>query len=320
MVKLITETLTQTLPFEANAIKTLKLPTTGYVTRYELLLRLNVTTDAGGATAREDALARIIRSLRIEFPGARTYFGIPDGRLLKYLNYYDFKGQIHEDSLPTSASVTQDVYAKFNIYFGFAPRNPFDPTVVLPAGELSDLQFTVSWGNASDLGTGYTINEGEITITQRYIALEPGETRKHIFPKGINTPIMTPVTKSIDSIKSDLELQEDIPVGNVITRILLMVLDSAGNRTDDYVSEIGILKPRTKETPFRIKWKNSVLKDRHDYALPSSVTGVTIIDGEEVSGIPVGIDLSLTEVGEWKIGFTTEASGGEIKMAFIQVT
>ena len=80
MVKRVTDTMTETIPFVANKQKSIDIPTQGFITRIELLLRLNVTTDSGGATPNEDAIARIIKSMRIEYPGQKTYFAIPDGR------------------------------------------------------------------------------------------------------------------------------------------------------------------------------------------------------------------------------------------------
>ena len=315
--ELITETFTSKLSYEANEVKSIDLPTRGYVTRYECLLKLNVSTGTGGGTPNEDAIFRLIKALRIEYPGGRVYYGVPDGRLIKYKNVLDFKGLLREDDLPTAASVTQDVYAKFILNWGFEPLDPFDPTVVIPAEELSDLKMSVLWGSDSDLGDGYTINSGEIEITARYIS--PTEPIEQIFPLGYNIPVWTPVELDIDAVKSELGLRDDLPVGNVLRETLILVLDSSDNRSNSDVSEVGIVKPKERKTPFRASWLAFNTATRHDYGLPSEITGLGCLDYEDISGIPAGLDLSIEEIGTWKIGFTTTTTGGKIKMAHIQV-
>ena len=315
-----TVTLTRKIPFQAGQEVTFKLDTVGYITRIELLLRLNVTTDAtNGGVPAEDALARIIKSLRVEVPGGRPFFAVPDGRILKYMNVKDL-GKVYEDALPTAAGVTADVYAKYYVYFGFEPADPFDPTVVIPARRLSDLQMVVRWGDATDLGTGYTINDGEITVTLRRIVLEADESEEDIWPEGINQPVMQPSELTIDAVKGELGLQDNLPTGNVLREAMILVLDSADNRSDAEVSEVGIVIPETQEKPFRVEWRTLVRETAMDAGLDAPVAGFAVIDFEDVAGHPIGLDLSMAEAGEWKLGFSTLRTGGRIKITYLMVT
>ena len=316
MVEFQTVTLREKIPFEANAFKVLKLPRVGFVTRIELLLRLNVTTDPNnGGTPKEDALARILKSVRIEVPGGDIFFGVPDGRLLKLRNIIQF-GKVHESDLPTAAGVTEDVYGKYIIHFGKNYTDPFDPTVVVPAEDIPDWQLYVLWGDASDLGSGYTINSGEITVTiQRIKEDEPGE----IFEFTPVMPVQTPVEISIDETVSELGLQHDIPIGNVLDQILILVVDSNDNKSDGEVSEVGVLKPKERRIPYRIDWKTLTTKVEHDYGLQSYIPGFGVIDGEDIADTPIGLDLSMAEVGDYKLGFSTLRTGGKIKLVYEQL-
>ena len=317
MVKRVTDTLSETIPFKASAKRSIDLPTQGYITRIELLLHLNVTTDSGGATPNEDALARILDSIRLEYPGHKTYFACPDGRLLKYKNYLDL-GRIAEDSLPTSASVTQDVYAKYNIYWGFNPRDPFDPSVVVPAEELSNLRLTVLWGDASSLGAGYTINLGEIIVTIRRYDLESGETKA--FARRIE-PRMESVEKNIEEAVSDLGFQINVPVGLVLRETLIMVTDSADNRSDEEVSEYGVIFTKLDQTPYRVNWKSHVREIYTDRRLDQKITGLGVLYWRNIAkrGQEIGFDASPYKFGDIALGFSTVSTGGKIRAMFYQL-
>jgi len=301
-----------TIDFAASSVKEVKLPTEGIVTRYDAILKLNVTTDATeGGTPKEDALMRIIKWLRIEGPGAKTYFAVSDGRLLKYRAIYDF-GKFKEDDLPTAAGVTADVRALIPIYFGINPLDRFDTSTVIPALRLSELVMRVLWGAASDLGSGYTINSGQLDIIQYALVPEEGEPLSRFFPSGIPATRMEATTIDINELKSDLGLKHDVPTGDVLYRSLIMITDSADNRSDDEVSEIGVVVEKERFIPLRIPWKLLGDRDVVDYGLDSRITGVAMLDWEEVSGIPLGVDMSGLAEGDVKLGFTTVATGGKI--------
>jgi hypothetical protein len=320
LVKVDTKTLTDKLPFVANSKQSIRLPLEGYVTRYDLKLRINVTTGASGGAPKEDAIARLIKSMRIESAGGKVHFAVADGRQLKYMNYYDLAGQVHEDALPTAANVTADVYAQYYIYWGFNPLNPFDASVVLPARDTQNLVMSVDWGSASDLGSGYTINGGEITITQHQLLLDAGEKVSDLFPYGYVEPRYQATSIAIGAVVTDLKLQDDVPVGDVLRRVIILQLDSADNRSDAEVSELGILLPKERTIPFRIDWKSAVLKDRSEYNLPATITGLLMLDAEDLSGFPAGADLSGFAVGDVKLGFSTLRTGGSIKLAYSMIT
>ena len=315
-VELITETFTQKIQVKPNDVVTYKLPTRGYVTRYEMLMKLDVSTGSGGGTPREDALFRFIKSLRIEHPGGRVFYSVPDGRMIKYMNVLDFGGLIREDPLPTDPDVTETIYCKFVLNWGLEPSDPFDPTAVIPAGELSELQMTIVFGSDTDLGSGYTINGGEITITARYIS---GNT-DIVFPDGYNIPVFNSVELDVNEVKGDLQIRDDLPVGNVLRYTMIMVTDPNDNRTNDYISEVGIVIPSERKEPYRIDWMTLNTNIRHDYGLEKEIPGLGVIDYEDLSGLPLGLDMSELNPGYYKIGFSSVNAPCKIKMVHVQIT
>lgn len=317
MARRVTDTLVQTIDYEANKQKSLDLPTQGYITRIELLLHLNVTTDAtSGGSPNEDALARIVESVRLEHPGKKTFFWVNDGRFLKYKNVIDFK-QVAEDELPTSAGVTQDVYAKYYIYWGFKPRDPFDQSIVLPAEELPNLRLTIKWGDETSLGTGYTINYGDITVTIRRLDVERGER----IPVLVE-PRMEAVEKPIDEIKTDLGFQIKAPVGLVNRESLILVLDSSDNRSDSEVSEYGIVFTKLDQTPYRVNWKGHVREVYMDKELKEQIAGLGLFYWRNIArpGEELGFDATGYGVDDIVFGFTTSRTGGSVKIVTYQLS
>jgi len=311
-------TLTEYHTFGANTTTQVDLPESGYITQIDCLLHLNVTGATSvtpKCTETADELARIIDSCTIKASRARSYFDISDGRQWFWWNYLNYEGQMQMDTL-VSAGETADLYGLFRIHLGFDPTNPFDPTVVIPGAKLSNLQHNVTWGSASDLGTGYTINSGDMKLTIYEITLDEGELESDLWPDGLVDPRVEARIIDIDAVYSNLSLEDDVPVGDTLYQTVIMVVDSDDCRTDDDVSAVGVKFPKKRETPWDIDWQPLKAKTRSLYRIPSSVTGVTMIPWEELSGRAVGLDLGAAQVGDCRLCFTTEASGGDIHLLY----
>lgn len=307
------------IPFEANTPKELDLPTDGFITHIDLKMKLNVTTDAtSGGTPNEDALARILKRVEV-YSGEKWFYACRDGRFIKYNNFYEY-GDVSEDALPTAAGVTQDVLALYRIHLGLEYSDNFDPTVVIPAEELNDLKMSVLWGAASDLGSGYTINSGEIEVILYRLLLESGEKPEDIFIEGYVEPRSNVIDAPIDDVVSDLGFQKNLPIGNVIRRIWLLIVDSNDNKSNTDVTEVGVKDENRNVWITRNSLDALRYTDKLQYRLKSLVDGFTVIDGEELSGIPLGLDTSEGfKVGDLKLGFTTTTTGGRIKAVIEQL-
>ena len=320
MVRFVKTTLEKTIPFEAGAIKDLALPRQGYITHLDAILRLKVSTGADGGTPKTDGLWRVLKWLRIEGPAAKTYYAFRDGRIQKFKQILEYSGNFHEDPLPTEASVTKEVRAHIRIHTGFNPLDNFDPTVPIPAVDLNSLSLSVLWGDASDLGSGYTIDEGELKLTMYQILFDSEEEKRDWYPEGPAEPRYEAVEKSIDEVKTNLGFDFDLPTGYVLVKTLVMVVSSGDDYSDEEVTEYGVKFPKENMIPLRIDWRQGQYEDRARYSLLQTLAGRIVVDYEELTGNPLGIDMSDKQTGDVKLGFTTAKTGGKVSLMHVQVT
>lgn len=273
-------TLTDKHTFTANTTTTVDLPENTYITQIDCQIKLNVTPGSSVST-KEDHFGRIIDACSIKASRARTFFDVSDGRQWQWWNYMVYEGQLALDALPAAGGSATDIYGMFRIHLGFDPTDPFDPSVVIPGPHVSNLEHRITWGSASDLGTGFTINSGEMTLTVYELSLEPGETEASIWTQGLVDPRVEARTIDIDAVYSNLSLTDDVPVGDILYQSLVMVVDSSDNRSDSEVSAVGVKLPKGRETPWDIDWYPLKSKTRSQFRIPSTVTGVTMIPWEE---------------------------------------
>lgn len=311
-------TLTEYHTFAASTTTQVDLPESGYITQIDCLLHLNVTGDTAvtpKCTETQDELARIIDSSNIKASRARSYFDISDGRQWKWWNHFNYEGELQMDTLP-SAGDTEDIYGLFRYHVGFDPTNPFDPTVPIPGCKLSNLQHNMTWGAATDFGTGYTINSGDMKLTISEITLDEGELESDLWPEGLVDPRVEARVLDIDATYSNLSMEDDVPVGDTLYQTVVMVVDSSDCRTDTNVSAVGVKFPKKRETPWDINWQPLKAKTRSLYRVPASVVGATMIPWEELSGRAVGLDLGAAQVGDARLCFTTTTNSGDIHLLY----
>ncbi len=295
------ETLEKTIPFEANAQKSIPLEEAGFCSRIDLLVKLNIT--AGTAvTPAEDALAKIIKQLVLK-SNYNTYVQLlsPDLRPLYFMNKYDFKDRLREDSLP-SAGNTADVYIMYRLHFGYIKNFAFDVSALVPLEE-NGLELAVTWGSASDLGSGYTINSGEITVTLYKVIPENASERSKIAPRNrIVAPFLTTFEKRFEAAKSDTRV--NVPTGYVERRLLLMtVSDDYATRTKAW-SKYGVVLPKKADAkPIQLTYEQAQNADLVDYNLKSVYEGVVMHDWKDLTGEATGINLINVEEGDIQLFF-----------------
>jgi len=216
-----------------------------------------------------------------------------------------------------AANVTATKRMLLIIHPGLNPYDPFDRSIIIPAAELSNLKHKVTWGAASVLGSGFTPS-GTLSLTINEIVLEKGERREDIWPEGINVP-MFEAREVATVVASNLGKTDEVPVGNMLNSVLVMVLDSSGNRTDDYVTAMGIKFPKQVRTPFESKWYELKARMRALYNLPSDLTGIALIPLQWVSKRAIGIDLSAAMTGDVKLGFTIATAAGTMHILYFNI-
>ena len=178
-----TKEVTTQADFVANGQKQIKLELPGYYTELILTVNLNVTpgTEASSAT---DFDAMVLKLLRIQADNSRPFLDLDDGRFLKYYNYFMAHGALYTPSLPSGGAPAADVVYRYRIHLGDYFTNPYDvppdkvapPSEVIATRDLSNLTFTIRWGDNGDLGTGYTIDASKsyAKLTVSYLLLQPG--------------------------------------------------------------------------------------------------------------------------------------------------
>lgn len=312
-----TYTIDESHTYSSGNTTSIDIPESGYITE---LLCLGAITIAGGTSvsAAQDALARLIDAMQITAAGGKNYYDITDGRQGYYYEFLRRQGQIQIDSMPAASGAAAAKRIAIVIHPGLNPFTPFDRSAVIPAAELSNLKHKVTWGAASTLGSGFTITAASstLTVTVNELVLEKGEKREDIFPDGILVPMYEAREITISATASNLGKTDEVPVGNLLNSVLIMILDSSGDRDDTNISDVGIKYPKQVRTPWESKWYELKARTRAFFGLPADLVGTTLVPLELVSQRKLGLDLSAAMSGDVKLGFTIGTASGTIHLLY----
>ncbi len=152
-------TNTEYLTYTASTTTSKDIPRDGVIT--EILLDVRQTASKTLVGVAEDAVGRLINSLKIVGPGETSYFSVTDGRMATWFSHFTNK-TIYSDDI-TGAGET---HTFLRIHFGSQPYlpngapNPYDMTAGIPAntidkGQLSSLaiRWTCPANTVFDCGT-----------------------------------------------------------------------------------------------------------------------------------------------------------------------
>lgn len=304
------------IPFVAGTKRGIELPKSGYACQYDLLLKLTVDT-AATVVANQDGMARLLDGITVSASGGQRFLDLTDGRQLYWQNILKQEGEIFEDDLSTTASQTGEVqYLEMLLHWGFDWENEFDPTIPIPTPRLDNPRLDITWGTASDLGTGYTIDTDntELQVTVHELALEPGETEAEKFPEGLISPRIEARVKTIDELVSNYGFERNVPVGDVLHETLIMILDDDGDRSDSEITGMEIKFPKQRRTPYERAWRQLRAATRRKYRVSTTPVGVTLFPWEEITRRAVGIDMKMSSEGDVVMGFTTAVENGSLHL------
>jgi len=324
-----TYTATEVLNYASGTKVAQDIARNGYIT--EILLKLSCTYNTGTSVEpKEDGLANLLSSITISTAG-RTYYNVQDGRQALFLAKCQYQDNVRNDSLSTTASQTGLVgYLGIPIHLGLRFYNPADKTIVIPAVKLPSLSLEITWGNDASLGTGYTITSASVSTTITEILLQVGETESNTFPGGILIPRMNAVSKVVNASYANLSLTQDVPVGDLLTWILILVHgNTTGARCNNLVTEFGITFPKEASTPYRVNFQAETIQTRRRWALSQDYKGVVFFPLSLISGNELGYNLSGYQVGDCQVAYTTsltdttedtaQSGGGVIYQLFYNV-
>lgn len=304
--------LSDTIGYVAGTTANVDIPKSGYITELNFLFTIRVTA-AGGASGKEDPLARLINAARLTASGAKNYFDISDGRQWYYWQFFNYEGQISGDSLPVGTS--DDITLALKIHWGLDPYLDTDRTIILPSPELQNIKMEIDWGDTTDLGTGYTItaanSEAQITITE--LALEAGELRESVWATMLS-PRFEAREIPLSATSTNLGKTDDVPVGDVLYQTTELVLNSSGNRTNTNITEIGVKYPKERRTPFKRKFNEMRAYARTKFRTTSTVSGAFMLPWQVLTDKEKGIDLRGAQVGDVQLGHTVGTGSGTIHL------
>ena len=302
--------------YAANTTTVVNLPENGYITDIHCCLESSITPHAVTVSPRTDGIINLVESSRISAAG-QTYFTVTAAEDWYYWNFFRYRGQIRLTALPAAGAAATSVYADLPIHLGYYPKEPFDPTVVLPGRRISNLQHAVTWNAAADLGTGYTVGTTTMKLIISEIVLEHGESEEDVWPDGILVPRVENTSESLTTAHSRLALAHTVPVDLVLHHTLITILDENGDRTNTPVTELGVRLPPLTEEPMFMHWyealgENMRRTETAGLTLRKTVTaGEYFLEWPLISGNERGIDLTGAKSGDVTINFTNSAAASE---------
>ena len=273
--------------------------------------KLTVNYTASSATVKEDGLAKLVKGLALQVNLGPKLCEVQDLSQLVLYNQHLNRGRLtHNQPDDTDGSHTGYVEFEFNLPLN--REDPYDASVCIPAqaAEISDIHLVGTWGTASDIGSGITVDSAQIEITESYGWMCTEEGFRANFPPeqrlmpnwyfGVQT-----FTGAVANFGQTLNLRPNV----VIRNIFLVIKDSNGNRSNSVVSEFAIkLYDNTYVFgPFDFTDYQARMADSLDM---DPITGCILIDCTQFDKefcTPVGIQLEKT--GDMWIEYTTTAAG-----------
>jgi len=298
------QTYTANSPFQIELLRT-KNHTT-------IRGKLSVTyTTSTGASANEDGLAKLVKGAALQINLGPKLCEVLDLQQLVLYNQHLKRGRLTNDQPSTSAG-QHTGYVEFEFNLPLNNIDPFDATVSVPgqAPEISDIHVVGTWGTASDLGTGFTVDSARIEVVDDigWICTEEG-FRSNFPPEERLMPNwyygQQTFTGAVANFGQVLNLRPNV----VIRNIFLIVKDSNGDRSDSIVSEFALkLYDNTYVTgPF--DWDDYQSRMAQELDM-SAITGCILIDCTKFNKefcTEAGIQIEKT--GDIQLVYSTTAAG-----------
>jgi len=305
--------IVETADWAASKTKSINVRLTGYVTQIDVAVDLSVTAATSTATTTTDDPYKAMSALKFTASNAHDWISFTDGRQAYWLSYIKSQGNATVGSLPSAGS-SGTVTLQFSVHPGNYFGKTDDLTRVIPLAGKTNVQFQVTWGAASAIGTGYTITDASLSIVVHRMILKEGESEADAFApaKYMLVPRYIPVTYSIDGTYSNYTFIKNIPTGAYIRDVFLMVVDSSDVRSNSDVTKIQV-SDNKGNTPVKWdSWTKLVNFIRSRFYLPSAPAGIGLLQFRDIEGKDYGLDMTAASEGDWKLEMSTGASGGKI--------
>lgn len=341
MLQLLRNRQTATLTWAASSTVAADIAASGAITR--MVLRLAITPSGSMASNwAVDGLQRVIDSLTIKGSGGVNYFSMGNeqiGRMLHDLAKHDglIKGMGH-GAMGTPIDIVFPIHFGSRPFDGYGRANPFDLSAFIPAFDDSELK--LEWATTANavMDAAVTISSivGYLTVYQ--VMGTAQQIKREMARQGVArsmVPVSSYKAYPHTANLSDLGSQHDIPTGNHLRRIVLLVQDDTATRplrADDEVASIGIILPTGNQRIFQDDFRNLAYVDGGIASLAEADAGVTtgptrtqggfaVLDFRNMANPDYGMDLRPYKTGDVKLGLTIEnyASGDDTFMWYDQV-
>ena len=340
MLRKTIKTITDYITYSASTIQQTDLPRDGVITRIDCEVQLTPSATLVGANLPM-GIWHMIDTLRVVGSGGVQYVGMGSGellgRILHQVNLLDFPGHSFAGPRNITAPNTTYVPIVFRLHFGSRPRtifdhdNPFDLSAFIPAHRDSSLK--IEWGCPAN-----SVVDGTVTVTSAIMKLTvyqvtgtEAEIKEEMARQGCDPtapmyPLSSTESYSHTGTLSDLSKQFDVPCGNFLRRIGIMVEDATTVPVlaSDEITRVGLLLPQTGERLVDRDFSSLLTGENPDGVMlladeggsvdtyRQAQTGIAILDLRPHSkDIERGLDLSSFKTGDVKLGVTiaTYASG-----------
>jgi len=247
-----------------DGVTSISLPLTGIHLRY--YLRFVLQYDQGGTGANnEDQLGRLVRSIDIQDGSGFSYYTVHTGKLTQWMsNFYANRNSYWPVSPLSTAAVTNATQTWHGIVDFSESPTPGGPAPIQPkagiltrARDLAQLSMLVRLGNASDLGTDFTIDSVTLYVTP-VIVIHGTPTHRALINQGIARPVYRSFEHPISGAVSALGETSNLPIGFLVGRSLLIVEnpDTSDNRDDSQLTDLAYADTLQGVQPWQTDFTN----------------------------------------------------------------
>ena len=284
---------TQTLT--SGQLNTYKLPRDYYIQKVFLYFTLTYTNGATAPTLIEDAPFTIIKHLRLKTAGWKniTLVDVTPKSFISLMKL-EHKIGLYYEALDTTASTQFTKHFVLDLDFVINRLDSYDVSAVIPAFTFSSLTLELDVGDGNDLASANPPTIDSITVAPTLTEI--------ISDQEIATLDYYLISREL-SIANQLDLE----TGLSLRRLMLLVKDSSGDRSDSIVSKYNVYTGKTPIIP-DTEFLHSKLMDRQEYGI-SPDTGVTMVDFANINDIQGMLDLTQAKEGDVKLGLTYSGSG-----------
>ena len=281
--------------------KQINLPRDALIDEIHLMLELTLANSdtANAQTVTLEQVLKAINSIRVVSDGSNTHVSLP-GDILLALNYYDYQGKTPKltDTVDIAAGGTATVKVPLVIDFGDIHAFLKDSLVMI-----------IDYNKQVTDVVSISSFTGRVSLKE--IIFEDMEEYVSIYgPNGeaIVEPKVYTIVKSFDEL-TEPKTVISLPVGTILNRAMLVVLDSTGARAD-IVDRVAVAQQRgALETLYEAWWDVVQNKDKYEYNV-DPLTGVGILDyGLEITQDGIGLNMITAQVGDYGLKLKTTAAG-----------